>query len=263
MRYINLRLQKMHATLRKTILALGLGVMATGSHAEGLLQDISLRARLGYNLGGTAPVGLPASIRGLNKYTLQPTPIIGLDVTRPLTGRLGVTVGLHVENKGMKIDARVKGYHQEFVRGSEKLAGYFTGDVTTKAAMWMVTIPVQATYELTPNLQLRLGPYFSVLTDRNFTGYAHSGYLRVDDPTGAKIELGDDYATRGDFDFSDDLRHLQWGLGAGVDWTVYRRLGVFAELNWGLSGIHHSGFKTIEQRLYPIFGTFGVTYRIR
>ena len=53
------------------------------------------------------------------------------------------------------------------------------------------------------------------------------------------------------------------GVTVGVDWAFYRRWGLSADLSWGLTGIHHSDFKTVEQTLYPIYGTIGVFYRIK
>ena len=241
-------------------LALTMSIQAS---AEGMADDVRLKARMGYSIGGTAPVDLPASIRKLNSYTLQPNISIGLDATKPITGRWGVTVGLRFENKGMHEDAQVKNYHEEIVRGGESLEGRFTGNVTTKVTMWMLTLPLQANWKASPRLGLRVGPYFSVLTHGTFRGYAHDGYLRVGDPTGAKIELGSDPSTRGDYDFSEHLRPLQWGVALGADWDAGSRIGLYADINWGMSGIHKSSFKTIEQSLYSIYGTVGITYTIR
>ena len=58
------------------------------------------------------------------------------------------------------------------------------------------------------------------------------------------------------------MRNCQWGVTAGIDWAFYRRFGLSANLSWGLSGIHHSSFKTVEQTLYPIYGTIGFFYKI-
>ena len=102
-----------------------------------------------------------------------------------------------------------------------------------------------------------------MLTQRKFTGYAHDGYLRVGDPTGAKVTLGGDESTRGDYDFSDDMRHLQWGIDFGGEYRIWQRTAIFANLSWGLSGIHHSGFTAVEQTLYPIFASVGVSYRLK
>lgn len=227
------------------------------------VDHVGLQVRLGYNIGGTAPIPMPAGIRHLNSYTLQPNPSFGVDITHNVTERIGVLFGIHYENKGMNEDARVKGYHEEIVRGNERLAGVFTGNVTTKVRQWMLTVPIQASYNVSDKVVLRFGPYLSLLTDKSFTGYAHGGYLRQGDPTGPKVVLGDTRETRGDYDFSANMRGLQWGLDLGADWYVYKRWGVYADLTWGLSGVHERGFKTIEQTLYPIFGTLGITYNIK
>ena len=65
------------------------------------------------------------------------------------------------------------------------------------------------------------------------------------------------------YDFSDEMRRMQFGIGIGADWQVYRRLGVSADLNWGLTGIFPGDFKTVEQSLYPIYGTIGIFYRLK
>lgn len=234
-----------------------------GSSAAGFAADLRLKARIGYAIGGTAPVDLPASIRGLNSYVFQPNVSFGVDATQPLSGRWGVTFGVRYENKGMHTDARVKNYREAIVRGGESLEGRFTGDVTTQVSQWMVTLPLQANWRASQSLSLRIGPYLSIVTNQSFTGHAHNGYLRVGDPTGPKVELGNDPATRGNYNFTEHLRPLQWGVGMGADWQVGARLGLYADLNWGMSGVMKSSFKTIEQTLYPIYGTLGITYSIK
>ena len=82
-------------------------------------------------------------------------------------------------------------------------------------------------------------------------------------PTGEKIMIGHDEDSRGTYDFSDNMRRFQLGIGAGADWTFSHRWGAYADLQWGVTGVHESSFKTIEQTLYPIFGTLGVTYRLK
>lgn len=229
---------------------------------QSLWSDVELEARLGLNVGGTAPVGLPATIRGLNHYDMQSNPAFGLSASKPWRGAWAWRVGLVYENKGMDADARVKNYSMEMVRGGERLAGRFTGDVTTVVDEWMLTLPVEMEYRLNHRVKLHAGPYLSFLVQKRFEGAAHDGYLRVGDPTGAKVELGNDAGTNGTYDFSEHMRSLQWGVMAGADWHLWRRVGLFAELKWGLSGVHKSNFHTIEQTLYPIFGTLGVSYRL-
>ena len=184
--------------------------------------------RLGYSIGGTAPMGMPAEIRKLNKFILQPNVSFGVDGLKPVSERMGLLVGIHFENKAMHIDASVKNYHMQITQGGQTLEGMFTGKNDSHAVQW--------TYD---------------------------GYLRVDDPTGAKVLLGSTEEERGNYDFKDEIRKCQWGLGVGVDYFFTRKFGVYADLNWGLSGFFKGSFKTLDQTLFPIYGTIGIAYKIK
>lgn len=245
-----------------TILVL-IAITCTSAWGESFWSDVSLDARLGFNLGGTSPVGLPASVRTLNKYNLQPSLAVGVDALKPIKGRWGVMTGLYVENKGMGIDAEVKNYHTAVVQGGESLAGMFTGNVVVNERQIMVTLPVLATYTLTRNINLKAGPYLSCVFNHQFKGNVYGGYMRIGDPTGAKVDIGTADDQRGYYDFSDNMRVLQYGLNAGLDWYVAHRIGVSADLKWGLNGVQGSDFKTIEQTLYPLYGSIGVIYKFK
>ena len=245
------------------IVAVLAGAFATEMRAWGITENLNYTVRLGYNIGGTAPVGMPATIRSLEKFELQGNFLLGFDVQKDFWGDWGVMTGLRFEKKGMKIDAKVKNYHMEIVRGGDRLSGNFTGNNVSEADLQMITLPVMATFKPSERVTLKLGPYVSYVNTRVFKGYAYNGYLRVGDPTGQKINIGSDAETRGTYDFSSDLRRFQFGIDAGVDWRIYRRWGVYADLSWGLTGIHNSDFHTVEQTLYPIFGSLGVVYRLK
>ena len=70
----------------------------------------------------------------------------------------------------------------------------------------------------------------------------------------------DQWAT---YEFPDDMRRLQFGVAVGADWQLLQRFGLSLDLSWGLTGLMKSDFKTVEQTLYPIYGTIGIFYRIR
>ena len=241
------------------LLALTLGLQAQGKN---LWEDNSYYVRLGYNLGGTAPVGMPETIRGLSRYTLIPNLLIGMDIQKPLGNHWGLMLGLHVEDKDMKTDARVKSYHMAMQQGGQSLEGLFTGQVVTEVTLGMVTIPVLATYDLSSKVRLKGGPYVSFVYNREFSGYAYDGYLRVGDPTGNKVDIGSERGTRGTYDFSDDLRKLQVGIDVGADWYFSRRWGASLDLAWGVNGIFKKDFNVIDDTLFPIYGTIGVIYKI-
>ena len=253
-------------TLMMTLLALPAmaqdsDTLAVRTHRWFSLHDIKIEGRVGFNIGGTAPLGMPATIRHLDKFSLTPNISFGVSATKQFNPKWGLKVGINFENKGMKTDARVKNYSMEIVRGGQTLGGWFTGNVVTSVTQWMFTLPIQATM-MARKVRLRGGLYASYLTYRDFSGWAYDGYLRVDGPTGEKGSLGHNEGERGEYDFSSSMRRWQWGATVGMDWYVYRRFGIFAELNWGFNGVHKSDFHTIEQTLKPIYGTLGFTYLI-
>ena len=73
--------------------------------------------------------------------------------------------------------------------------------------------------------------------------------------------MGHSPEDRGNYDMTDDMRNAQFGIMAGADWLILNHFGVYVDLSWGLTGVFHSDFKTIEQTLYPIFGTIGISYK--
>ena len=247
---------------KRLITVLSSFAITTSIMANSFISDLNYIVRLGYNIGGTTPIGMPATIRSMNDYDIQPNFTLSFDVQKDLSGPWGMLVGVRLEDKGMKVDATVKNYHMAMVKGGDRLEGYYTGNLVTEVDQGMLTIPIMATYRLNKNVILKLGHYMSYVSTRKFSGYVYDGYLRYMTPTGDKIEIGNTDDTRGDYDFSDDMRRLQFGIDAGIDWQVYRRWGAFADLQWGLTGVHKSSFNTIEQTLYPIFGTFGIIFKL-
>lgn len=242
------------------MLLLAAGAKAAGPGVGG---DLSLRLRAGYSLGATTPIGIPATIRKLNSFALTPNIVVGVDAALPLDARWGLLAGLRFENKGMQATVTTKGYHMAMVKGGEELEGVYTGRVEQHVKAWMVSLPVQATYSLSRKWQLCFGPYFSLLTARGFSGEVSDGYLRKDDPTGQKIEMGHGPDETATYDFSADMRRFQTGLDLGTHWQAARRLGIGADIAWGLTGLMRSSFKTVEQTLYPIYGTLSVTYQLK
>lgn len=224
---------------------------------------LQLKARAGWSIGGTAPLGVPATIRSIDAFRLTPSFMVGADVGLPLSDRWGLLTGLHFENKGMNVDVTAKAYHMEVRKGDSMLEGLFTGKVHQESAMWMFTLPVCATLQVSDCLLLKAGPYFSLLTSRKFEGIASDGYLRQGTPTGPKILMGDREGEWATFDLADDMRRFQTGITIGLDWQFYRSLGLSADLNWGLNGIFPKDYKTVEQTLYPIYGTISLFYRLR
>ena len=245
-----------------------MGVMmltfGTAGHVKaGILEELQLRARAGYNIGGTTPIPLPETIRRINSYRLTPSLMVGLDARLPLSKQWGIMAGIRFENKGMDGDVTVKSYQMEVMKGDSKLSGRFTGHISQQVKQWMLTIPVQATLQLGEKVILKGGPYISLLLSKEFSGIASDGYLREGNPTGVKILMGDKEGEWATYEFNDDIRSLQMGIAVGADFQICKNLGLSADLNWGLTGIFPADFKTIDQTLYPVYGTIGVFYRLQ
>ena len=231
------------------------------SAAQTDTRKLQLKARVGYSIGGTAPLGLPATIRSIESFRLTPNFMVGVDGMYRLSEKFGLQAALHYEIKDMDGEVTTKGYHMKVKMDEDELEGLYTGHVSQIVRQRMITIPVQLTYELGKSLQLKAGPYLSLLLSKEFYGYASDGYLRKDDPTGVKVVMGSQEGEWATYDFSDDMRSCQMGVTVGIDWAFYRRLGLSADLSWGLTGIHRGDFKTVEQTLFPIYGTIGFFYR--
>ena len=236
-------------------------ITAVGVKAS-VLDSLHVDARLGYTLGGTLPTHMDNKIRHINKYDLGLNFAVSLEADLPLKGRWALHSGLRYELGSMDVDSRVKNYDIEVVRGDESLDGIFNGNVCIKSTQRRITLPIQATYYCSPQLQLRGGVLMGWLTNRRFWGWAYDGYLRQGSPIGPKIEMGREPGERGDFDFDKDMRHMQWGVDAGLDWHFHPRWGLFAEMTYGLSGLFKSNFTSV-QTLRPLYGTLGILYRIK
>ena len=222
------------------------------------LKGWHIRLGAGFNIGGSAPLPLPAEIRNIDGYNP------GMNIT--IEGAVqknfnespwGMLLGVRLEKKGMKTDATTKNYHMEAVNddGSGTVIGAWTGKVHTEVDNNYLTFPILATYKISDRWQLSGGPYLSWMFDGSFTGYAHDGYIRDQNPTGEKAEV-----SRASYDFSDDLRQFNWGIQVGGEFKAYKHLGVFAMLQWGLNGIFPKDFNSVTFELYPIYGTIGFNY---
>lgn len=251
--------------MNKTRILLTAAVLTTAValRAAEPVGRMAVALRAGYSIGAAAPMGIPASIRSLESFAPTPNMLVGADVRWPLSGSWGLETGLHFENKGMDVAVTTKGYHMAMVKGGEQLEGLYTGRVEQTTRAWMFTIPLMVTYTLSSRWRLQAGPYLSLLTSKGFSGNVADGYLRKDNPTGQRIEMGHAPEERATYDFSDHMRSCQAGMAVGASYRLARRLDIAADLSWGLSGVMHSSFKTVEQTLYPIYGTLSVAYQIK
>ena len=94
---------------------------ASASAENKLVENMNYVIRLGYNIGGTAPVGMPATIRSMNEFDIQPNFTLSFEAQKDFWGRWGLLMGVRLEDKGMKVDATVKNYHTAMVKGGDRI----------------------------------------------------------------------------------------------------------------------------------------------
>lgn len=216
--------------------------------------------RAGYVIGGTSPLPLPREIRSIHSYRPMGGVTAGFDAYYFLGRHWGVQVGWHFFYEGFHTRADVKNYRMAITQDKDFLEGRYTG--TDETDTWMIgsTIPLTATYRLSPRWRLSAGPFVSLLYAARFEGSVYDGYLRKSDPTGQKVEITRDNPAT--YDFRHDMLDVYWGVQLMADWQATRRFGLFAGLDWSLSSIFPASFQTVEFKMYPIYAKLGVSYRL-
>lgn len=215
---------------------------------------------LGFNLGGTTPMGLPAEIRKIGGYRPTVNLVVGASATYTPVPRWGVSAGLVFETKGMNTSIKVKNYHltmsiQEGDDRGEK-TGYFTGDIRNKTKITYLTIPVNAVFRPDKYWQVEAGPYFSFALDRSFIGHVDGGTMHE---TPLMPAIG---VSKAEYDYSSDIRRFDCGLGVGGSRRVYRGLSVKARLTWGLMSVLAPSRRKIDMDTYNVYLNVGFTYTL-
>lgn len=241
------------------LLLFAAGSQAQTNFSQKLRQhNIDFEVKASFSIGGTSPLPLPEEIRSIESYDPTLSLSLGAQVTKWFNEKWGLSSGISFDTKAMKTKAEVKNYRMELRDGGGLIKGNWTGMVQTTVNNSYFTIPVMAAYRLSSIWSLRMGPYIAFLMDENFSGYVYDGYLREGDPTGPKRPFtGEETAS---YDFSDNLRNLQWGLQFGGSWKVNRHFRLNGDLQWGMNDIFHSDFNTITFNMYNVYLNIGFGY---
>lgn len=217
--------------------------------------------KAGVNIGGATPLPLPREIRKINSFNPRFNGTIEATVTKWLgkEKKWGIATGLKFEEKAMRTGANVKNYHTEIINDGSRVAGYWTGHVRTDYNETFLTIPITANYRFNDRWKVRAGLFGALKLDGEFSGVVSDGYLRNGTPVGEKLEFTDGKTST--YDFSSNLRHLEWGAQIGGTWRAFKHFTVNADLTWAFNGIFEKDFKTISFGLYPVYMNVGFGYR--
>ncbi|MDR2763441.1 MAG: PorT family protein [Tannerella sp.] len=225
--------------------------------AQGKTPGWEYKINGGFNIGGTSPLPLPAEIRTVSFSPPALSPHAALEVIRRLNDRWGISAQITFDYKGFDANDRVKNLYTEIEMDREKYTGNFTGKNTTRIHNSFLTLPVAATYRIGERWEVQAGMYVGHLYSANFKGTASDGYIRRGSPVGEKTIV--DYAS---FDFSDKQRSFDYGLLVAGEWSFNRRFAVRGQIAWGLNPVFPSDFTGIPFKMYHIYGTLGLSYRL-
>lgn len=221
-------------------------------------RNAGIIVRVGYTIGGTMPVPIPAEIRSINEFSPRGGGMIGFEAYWMLNKRWGIVAGLHLSQQGFHTSADVKGYEMTTTgEDGESLHGFVTGTDVTNMESWGVTIPVLATFRISPRWNVSLGPYITTYFATKFNGEAY-GYMRLENPLGQKLELG---KGTNHYEFGDKMRSFGAGVELQFDWKATKHLNVFGQLDWGLMNALDPNANEVSFPMYPVYGTIGVAYR--
>lgn len=215
--------------------------------------------RGGYVIGGTTPMPLPAEIRSINEFKPLGGLSIGADAYHMFSRHWGLQLGWHFFFEGFHTGADVKNYRMGITKDGNYLEGNFTGTDITDTRMFGATVPLTATYRISPRWNVSAGPFVSFLFAKTFEGEVYDGYLREGDPTGQKVEMTRDNPAT--YDFADNMRNAYWGMQVVFDWKAAKHVNVFGGFDWAFSSIFPADFKTVEFKMYPIYAKIGLAYR--
>ena len=216
--------------------------------------------RLGFTIGGITPVPLPAEVREMMTFSPNGAFMQEFFVYKLFNNKFGIYLGERLAVEGMNVEAKVKNYHMSIEQGGDYISGYFTGVDKTEAKLISVKIPFEFVARVTPRLDLRVGPYAQINIHREFKGEVYDGYLRENTPVGQKIVFSD--GSTASYDFSEDVKKACLGAEVAADFRIKNGFGVFANLDYGFGSVFPDDFETISFKMFPIFFSLGLSYRI-
>lgn len=216
--------------------------------------------RLGFTIGGITPVPLSAEIREMMTFSPNGAFMQEFYGYKLFKERFGFYFGERLAIEGMNVEARVKNYHMSIEQGGDYISGYFTGVDKTEAKLISVKIPIEFMARVNSRLDLRVGPYIQINLHREFKGEVYDGYLRENTPTGQKIIFSD--GSKATYDFSEDVKKAGFGAEVAADFQIKNGFGIFANLDYGFRSVFPDDFETISFKMYPIFFSLGLSYRI-
>ncbi|MFT3824969.1 MAG: porin family protein [Chitinophagaceae bacterium] len=216
----------------------------------------------GFNLGATAPLGFPNTIRKIHSFWPKFCPAFGYELTYMFNPKWGAGTGIKVEFKGMGTEDQVLYFPTIIVVNDGANTGTFTGTFSGKNKTVVnnsyLTFPVIAVFRPNDKWRFNAGFYFAWLINPEFYGTVSDGYIRNGGPTGERVDIDE-----ASFDFDTEVRKFDWGFRGGAARAVGKRISINADLSWGVRPLFPKDFKGLDFPLYNIFAALGIAYQLK
>lgn len=216
----------------------------------------------GFNFGAATPLSLPNNVRQINGWWPQFSPSLGYEVVYPISTRWGIGAAIKLEYKGMGIKDSVQYLHTIISMDngngqSSSFEGDFTGTNKTIVNNAYLTLPVNVVYEPNDKWRYKMGLYAGWLISGSFSGTVTNGYIRNGNSLGEKVLIDE-----ASFNFDKEQRKFDFGLQGGAERTINKKISINGNFNWGLQLLFPSDFKGVGFKMYNMFLTLGVAYRL-
>ncbi|MGV0924687.1 porin family protein [Empedobacter tilapiae] len=224
-------------------------------------KNIEYQAKAQFSIGGASPIGIPAEIRKIESYNPTLQLGIGLNVTKWFydNRKFGVRIGLNVEGRGMKTQAKVKNYYTQIEDDTDaQTKGYFTGHVITEMDNAYISMPILFIWNTSERWNLYGGFYFSTLIDKSFSGYIYEGTFREGSPIGEPTTF--ENTAKGLYDFSNYLSPFQFGSQVGAEFKLKNNFSLFLDITMAHKQVFKKDFEAISFKMYNIYGNAGFGY---
>lgn len=212
---------------------------------------------VGYNLGARVPMDMPAEVRGIGSYTLQPCFSAGGYATYMASARWGVRTGLLYEGKGHKVGINVRNYNLSVTLpdGGYK-EGYYTGNIENETMSHYLTLPLLAVFRPCGKWDIFAGFYASWAFSCTFEGVASDGSIR-ETPLHERVAV-----SSGTYDYSSHLRKYDIGAQLGGAYRFSSNWALQVALQMGFIDQLNPATRQIDQSLYNLYLNLGVTYTL-
>lgn len=231
--------------------------------AQQLLNSEKIRHYItfGYNIGASAPFGLPNTIREINSYSPAFTPSLGYEINYDFSEQWSAGLGLRFDYKGMHVKDSVQYFRTLITVKNENgeegsFEGDFSGTNSTSSRNGYLTVPIFAGCRLR-NWQFKGGIYVAYLIKSKFEGDVSNGYIRKGGALGEKVLI--DHAT---FDFAEEVNKWDYGIHLALERNLTKRWQVGLTGQIGLRPLFPSSFQGVGYHLYNMFATVGASYRL-